>query len=218
MPSFGIERELFEQGYRRIAGVDEVGRGALAGPLCLGLVIYSPEVLAGPPAALLSCVNDSKKLTHSARLRACGHIHGSAMCVHTAMASHRTVDRLNVNGATQYLLSKIITELAEPPDVVIMDGRFSFSPGVRFVAVKGGDSLSISIASASIAAKIHRDGILDKFELLYPGYGFNRNKGYGTLEHRESIGRIGPSPVHRRSFAPLRDMAYREDLFAGHED
>ncbi|RPI90222.1 MAG: ribonuclease HII [Spirochaetales bacterium] len=218
MPSFGIERELFEQGYRRIAGVDEVGRGALAGPLCLGLVIYSPDVLAGPPAALLSSVNDSKKLTHSARLRACGHIHGSALCVHTAMASHRIVDRLNVNGATQYLLSKILTELAEPPDVIIMDGRFSFSPGVRFIAVKGGDSLSISIASASIAAKIHRDGILDKFELLYPGYGFKKNKGYGTLEHRESIGRIGPSPVHRRSFAPLRDMACREDLFAGHED
>ncbi len=134
------------------------------------------------------------------------------------MASHRTVDRLNVNGATEYLLAKIIANLAEPPDVVIMDGRFSFSPGMRFIAVRGGDSRSISIASASIEAKIRRDAILDEFDLLYPGYGFKRNKGYGTLEHRESIGRIGPSPVHRRSFAPLRDMACREDLFVGHED
>lgn len=218
MPSFGIERELFEQGYRRIAGVDEVGRGALAGPLCVGLVVYPPEILIGPPAALLLSVDDSKKLTHAARLRASEHIHRSAVCVHTAMASHRTVDRLNVNGATEYLLSKIITELSEPPDVVIMDGRFAFSPGVRFIAVKGGDSRSTSIASASITAKIHRDAILDKFDLLYPGYGFNRNKGYGTLEHRESIGRIGPSPVHRRSFAPLRDLTFPGDLFAGHED
>ncbi len=129
MPSFGIERELFEQGYRRIAGVDEVGRGALAGLSAWGGGV-STEILIGPPAALLLSVNDSKKLTHAARLRASEHIHRSAVCVHTAMASHRTIDRLNVNGATEYLLSKIITELSEPPDVVIMDGRFAFSPGV----------------------------------------------------------------------------------------
>ncbi len=218
MPTFDIERELLDQGYRRIAGVDEVGRGALAGPLCLGLVIFSPDTIVRPPEGLMTSVNDSKKLSHRARLSALEHIRSGAACLYTAMASHRTVDRLNINGATEFLLRRMLVQLPAPPDVVIMDGHFGFSPGMRFIPIKKGDALSITIASASIAAKVRRDAILDKFELLYPGYGFSKNKGYGTLEHRESIGRIGPSPVHRRSFSPLRDMMCCGDLFPGHED
>lgn len=217
-PTFDIERELLDQGYRRIVGVDEVGRGALAGPLCLGMVMFSPDTIARPPEDLLSSVDDSKKLGHRARLAALEHIRGSASCLYASGVSHRTVDRLNINGATEFLLCRMLGHLPEPPDVVIMDGRFTFSPGLRFISIKKGDSISISIASASIAAKIYRDRILDKFDLIYPGYGFKKNKGYGTLEHRESIVRMGPSPVHRRSYAPLRDLTNREDLFAGNED
>jgi ribonuclease HII len=181
-------------------------------------VIFSPDTIARPAEGLMSSVNDSKKLSHRARIAALEHIRSGAAYLYTAMASHRTVDRLNINGATEFLLRRILLQLPESPDVVIMDGHFAFSPGIRFIPIPKGDARSITIASASIAAKVCRDGILDKFELLYPGYGFNKNKGYGTLEHRESIGRIGPSPVHRRSFSPLRDMMSRGGLFAGNED
>lgn len=161
----------------------------------------------------LSLINDSKKLTHKKRCSALEVIEKFADNVYCAMVSHRIVDRLNVNGATFYALSALVEKMPVKPDIIIMDGNFKFNLRIPLLSIIKGDSKSISIASASIAAKVKRDAILNKFDLLYPGYGLSRNKGYGTLEHRNSIIASGPSHIHRRSFEPVKSMSMKSGLF-----
>ncbi len=206
-PSFEIELQLLEQGYSVIAGADEVGRGALAGPLCVGVVIFTPVSILNPPTDLIESVNDSKKLSPRQRSAAIRIIDAHAACVITRMVSHKVVDRLNINGATHYVLQKILNSLAIRPDVVIMDGSFKFESEIPVIPVIRGDTRSTSIASASIAAKLRRDAIMEKFDLLYPGYCLKNNKGYGTPEHMECIFERGPSPIHRRSYEPVKGMS-----------
>lgn len=205
IPTLDLERDLAEKGYGLIAGADEAGRGALAGPLAVGLVVFRPALFSSIPPEL-GGVRDSKKLTPRKRQELIPSIIKHAEYAGTIMVSHRCVDRLNVNGATEYALAKLLSGLSRKPDILIMDGTFRFSLEVPFRAVKGGDSLSLTIAAASILAKVRRDGILMKFHSLYPPYGFDRNKGYGTGLHREALLRNGPSPVHRVSYEPLKGM------------
>ncbi len=207
-PSFEIERELVRQGCRAIAGVDEAGRGALAGPLCVGLVVFDCSLFNAPPEEL-HAINDSKKLTPRARGLLREVISRHAMHARTVMVSHSTIDRLNVNRATERGLELLLKNIEPRPDVVIMDGTFRFSPGIRFVPVAGGDARSISIAAASIAAKVDRDRLMDKFDLRFPGYRLKKNKGYGTRDHMEAILSMGPTPIHRRSYEPVRSMLER---------
>lgn len=211
-PTFEIEREFLARGFRVIAGVDEAGRGSLAGPLCIGLVVYDYGMFDNPPCEL-DAINDSKCLTPAARQRALNSILVHARCVETCMVSHRIVDRYNVNGATEYALVLLLGRLPFRPDIVLLDGNFRFNPGVPMHSIKKGDQRSLSIASASIAAKLRRDEVLDKLDLHYPGYGLSRNKGYGTLEHRRAIAALGPAAIHRRSYEPLKSMLAQSGLF-----
>ncbi|HON77753.1 MAG TPA: ribonuclease HII [Spirochaetota bacterium] len=205
--SFDIESEFYTDTTAVIAGADEAGRGALAGPLAVGLVVYPPELFASPPDDLLRLVRDSKKLTHKGRIRALACIEAHALCVSTCLVSHETVDRLNINGATEYALRKLVSGLSVCPDMVLMDGNFRFNVGVAMRSVIGGDGLSLSIASASIAAKVRRDYIMERLDGRYPGYGFGQHKGYGTVFHRAMIMEKGPSPVHRRTYEPVKSMS-----------
>ncbi|TAL33952.1 MAG: ribonuclease HII [Spirochaetes bacterium] len=206
-PSFEIEHELLRQGCRLIAGIDEAGRGALAGPLCVGLVVFDCSLFHDIPPEL-SAINDSKKLTPRARRALRDVIRRHAYAQRTIMISPSLVDSLNVNGATERALDRLLKKLDPMPDAVIMDGNFRFSPGVRFIPVIRGDSRSISIAAASIAAKVDRDLVMEKYDLRYPGYLLRKNKGYGTPDHMDALGARGPSPIHRRSFEPVKSMLH----------
>lgn len=213
MPSFEIETGLASRGLRVIAGVDEAGRGALAGPLCLGAVIYSPRLYRNTPAEFAACIDDSKRLSATQRREALDLVRRHAHAAVTVMVSHRTIDRLNINGATCFAIQKILALLPVRPDVLLLDGKFAFRFAVPVVSVVRGDQRSFSIASASIAAKLRRDEVLERFDRIYPGYDLLHNKGYGTLRHREAIMRMGPSAIHRTSYEPVRSMRAGQILF-----
>ncbi|MBN1495995.1 MAG: ribonuclease HII [Spirochaetes bacterium] len=204
-PDFAIEKELLRKGCRLIAGVDEAGRGALAGPLCVGITIYAPsfiESLDGP----LPGIDDSKKLTPRKRSAALELIRRSALFSASILVSHRTVDRLNINRATEYAINRLLENISIKPDIVILDGNFSFTSQVPIHSVPKGDARSVSIASASIEAKVWRDTIMDRMDRLWPCYNFTENKGYGTSRHIQAIRERGISPVHRLSYEPVRSM------------
>jgi len=212
-PSFVLEQELVGQGYRAIAGVDEVGRGSLAGPLCLGLVIFGLSTIAEPPSLFAGCINDSKKISPRARHRALDVIGRHALFHGYFMVSHRVVDRLSINGATEFALIRMLEVIPVKPDIIIMDGKFNFQCPVPLKTVIRGDSRTYSIASASIVAKIQRDEVLRRLDTRYPGYGLACNKGYGTLAHREAIARLGPSAIHRKSYEPVKSLVSQGGLF-----
>ena len=205
-PSFEIEAGLFREGFRIIAGADEAGRGPLAGPLTVGFVIYDAAIFAEELSAQMSIINDSKKLTHVKRVIARTIAAEKALvCIHEHIP-HDLVDKLNPNRATCYALEKLLERSPIKPDILLMDGTFKFNLNVPFKAVKKGDALSVSIASASLEAKVSRDELMDEYDTLYPGYGFAANKGYGTAEHMAGIASLGISPIHRLSYEPVKSM------------
>ncbi|MBN2403159.1 MAG: ribonuclease HII [Spirochaetes bacterium] len=204
--SFEIEKKLLTKGFKIIAGIDEAGRGALAGPLSVGLVIYDQSFIQNPTKDILSQIRDSKELSPERRIEALNLINREAFYVHTAIIPHHIIDKLNINRATEYAVRSLLKIVSPNPDIIIMDGNFKFNLGVPFIPVIKGDSKSITIASASIAAKVKRDRIMDKYELIYPGYSFIKNKGYGTSEHREAITRLGPCVIHRQTYEPVKSM------------
>jgi ribonuclease HII len=204
-PTFSIEQDLLRQGYSLIAGIDEAGRGALAGPLCVGIVMYDRSFIAAVEGCI-SGIDDSKRLSHRRRVAALEIISKSALLSSSILVSHRTIDRLNINGATELALNRLLESISIKPDIVLLDGNYSFQSPVPVRPVVKGDTKSISIASASIVAKVRRDMLLDSFEALYPGYHFKNNKGYGTREHLRAIRESGCSPVHRKSYAPVKSM------------
>ncbi len=194
-PDFELEREL-GAGQRRIAGVDEVGRGPLAGPVVCAAVVLDPSRI---PKGL----NDSKKLSEAVRERLFDEIcenHDVAL----AVGSVARIDATDIRAATLDTMRRAVAGLATPPDAVLVDG-IDVPPGLPCAgtAVKGGDARSVTIAAASIVAKVVRDRLMTLAEAEYPGYGFDRHKGYGTAVHMEALARLGASPLHRRSFAPV---------------
>ncbi len=205
-PSFTIERELFEKGFGHIAGIDEAGRGALAGPLAVSMVMYQSSLFGIPLPEDLRKINDSKLLTPRRRDRARKIIEKFSDCALVTLIPHHVIDQLNINGATEYAVKELIRSSPIIPDAIIMDGNYSFNVGVYLIPVIKGDMRSISIASASIVAKVERDRRMEEYDADFPGYGFKRNKGYGTREHREALMIIGPSPIHRESYEPLKSM------------
>jgi ribonuclease HII len=204
-PTFSIEKELLREGCSVIAGIDEAGRGALAGPLCVGIVIYDMSFISSVDGCI-SGIDDSKRLTHRRRVSALEIIAKSALLSSSIFISHRTIDRLNINGATELALNRLLESISIKPDIVLLDGNYSFQSPVPIRSIVKGDAKSISIASASIVAKVRRDLLLDAFEELYPGYNFRRNKGYGTRQHMQAIFEAGYSPVHRKSYDPVKSM------------
>jgi ribonuclease HII len=205
-PSFNIERELFEKGYNLIAGIDEAGRGALAGPLAVSMVMYRSSLFGAPISEDLIKIKDSKLLTPRRRYEARTIIEKISYFALITLIPHHIIDQLNVNGATEYAIKELIRSSPVVPDVIIIDGNFSFKVGVQLMPVLKGDMKSLSVASASIIAKVKRDRRMEEFDGDFPGYGFKRNKGYGTREHREALMRLGPSPIHRESYEPLKSM------------
>lgn len=202
MPSF-IEEELLEaQGYRLIAGVDEVGRGALAGPVVAAAVILPRNV----KAPWLAGVKDSKQLTPAQRELFFHHIHEVAISIGIGATPHGLVDKKGIVMATRLAMKQAIERLLPPPQSLLID--YMRLPEVRLPqkGITNGDSLSLSIACASIIAKVARDQLMVAFDRIYPGYGLARHKGYGTSEHFDSLFRLGPCPIHRQTFSPVKEI------------
>lgn len=179
-----------------IAGVDEAGRGPLAGPVYAAAVILDP---ARPIAGLA----DSKKLTARARERLDGYIRRDALAFAVARAEVEEIDRLNILHATMLAMRRAVLALAVTPDAVLVDGNRLPQLPMPATALVRGDSLEPAISAASILAKVARDNEMQVFARAWPGYGFERHKGYGTAQHLDALRVLGPTPWHRRSFAPV---------------
>ncbi|MBI5902181.1 MAG: ribonuclease HII [Deltaproteobacteria bacterium] len=197
MDSF--ERDAFANGYRSVAGVDEAGRGPLAGPVVAGAVVFEHP----PPTGL--GIRDSKKLTPSRRASLVIDIYRTALAVGVGIVWPGDVDRLNIHRASLLAMEKAVRGLGPPdgglkPDFILIDGAFRTALDIPQLPVVSGDSLSVSIAAASIIAKTTRDAIMEAYHRIYPHYGFPGNKGYPTKGHRAALSTFGPCPIHRKSF------------------
>ncbi len=193
------EKKAASSGFLLIAGVDEAGRGPLAGPVVSAAVIL-------PADFSVDGVNDSKKLTAAKRDRLFDRIRAEAVSVAVGIADHEEIDRLNILQASLLSMKRAVKALETPPDYLLIDGIFTVSYPTAQEAVKKGDSLSMSIAAASIIAKVTRDRIMDNYDREFPQYGFKKHKGYPTQKHREAIRQHGPSPIHRKSFSGVREF------------
>jgi ribonuclease HII len=196
MPHYRHERRLMRTGMNFIAGVDEVGRGALAGPVTVAAVILDPKNLP-------EGVDDSKALSAAQRQAAFSVILVKAVAVAIATANAAEIDALNIRGATLLAMRRALSALAAPPCCALIDGRDA-PPGLACPAeaLIGGDALSLSIAAASIVAKVTRDALMARLHQPYPKYGFAAHVGYGTPQHLRAIRAHGTTPHHRLSFAP----------------
>lgn len=200
MPDLSEENQLRTEGFGRVAGIDEAGRGPLAGPVVAAAVVL-------PPGFDHPGLDDSKKLTARKReqlyseLTTSGEVEWAVSRV-----DEKEVDRINILQATWKAMRLAFSQLEPAPDIALIDGKpIGGFPAPHRAIVKG-DSLSLSIAAASILAKVERDRWMVACAERYPGYGFEKHKGYGTKAHREAIQRLGPCPIHRRSFAPVSEM------------
>ncbi len=197
LPNQSIEKKLRAQGYSRIAGVDEVGRGPLAGPVVAAAVIL-------PHATRIRGLADSKKLTPQKREELFHEIKKKAVGIGVGKVSHKLIDQLDIGRANLLAMKKAVEALKIMPDYLLVDGgRNRIDSSIEQRGISGGDRKCSSIAAASIIAKVARDRIMLRYHKKYPEYGFDRHKGYGTPEHFMKLRKFGPSPIHRRSFAPI---------------
>ena len=205
-PTLDLEISLWANDVLWIAGIDEAGRGALAGPVAAAAVIL-PRMESIPPE--LEGVRDSKMMTPSQRESAARQIREIAVTFGVGFASAAAIDEIGILPATRLACRRAIEALEIVPGHLLLD--FIHLPDVPLpqTAIPKGDSRSLSIAAASVLAKTSRDALLVELDAEYPGYGFARHKGYGTAAHREAIRKLGPSPVHRMTFAPMK-VASRE--------
>lgn len=197
-----FERQAQADGWQRVAGIDEAGRGPLAGPVVAAAVVFPPEAVAIPP------VKDSKQLTPAQRAELDTAIRAvPGVSIGVGVLSAADIDRLNILRATHAAMQLAVRQLQPPPDFVLIDGLPVRGFPVPQRAIVKGDALSASIAAASIVAKVYRDRLMNDLEARYPGYGFARHKGYGTPEHLDALAHLGPSPEHRRTFAPVQALS-----------
>jgi ribonuclease HII len=191
------ERALRARGFVLVAGVDEAGRGPLAGPVVAAAVVL-------PDGFTLDGLTDSKKVTAAKREKLYATLTTTAVILWAAAeATAAEIDRLNILRATHLAMARAIDALPERPDHALVDGLPVRGLSVDHTALVAGDSLSLSIAAASIIAKVTRDRLMVELDVEYPQYGFARHKGYGVREHLEALRQYGPCPVHRRSFQPV---------------
>jgi len=205
-PSFDIEKQLFTKGYRFIAGLDEAGRGSLAGPLAVSFTIYDQKCFFDPNFLLAKEIDDSKKITASKRKKILSQIEKKALTSLVIFISHNTIDQININRATELAVRRLLKKTKIYPDVLIMDGNFSFNLPIPFFSIIKGDNKSISIASSSIKAKVSRDELMEKLDNYFPIYNFKKHKGYGTQEHRDLILKNGFCKIHRKSYEPVKSL------------
>lgn len=192
------ERELWATGLTRLAGVDEVGVGPLAGPVVAAAVIL-------PPGTSIDGVNDSKLLTHEERVELAARIRAVAVASAVGVCSHEAIEAMNIYRASLEAMRRAVAQLAPAAEHLLVDARTVPGFGPRQTPLIKGDTRSQSIAAASIVAKVARDQMMDELAALYPGYGFESHRGYSTPEHFAAIERLGPCPIHRRSFAPVAE-------------
>jgi len=193
-----VERDLIEEGCLYVAGVDEVGRGALAGPVSACACVL-------PRDTWLPGLTDSKRLSAQARERLDRIIREQALAVAVSHVEPAEIDRLGIGGANARAMREAVNALRIRPDHVVVDG-LPVDLGLPCTAYVRGDLQVRAIAAASIVAKVARDRLMTALDIRYPGYGLAANKGYGSAEHVAALGRLGPSPVHRRSFAPCSTL------------
>jgi ribonuclease HII len=191
-PSLKFEQKLWERGYKRVAGVDEAGRGPLAGPVVAASVILPTDV------SILG-INDSKKLTQKRREDLYGWILGYAS-VGVKVINHETIDEINILNATKKAMVGAVEDMVGQPDYLLIDGTIALLTKIDQEYIIKGDEKSMSIAAASIIAKVTRDYIMEDLHELFPMYGWDTNKGYGTRKHRDAIQKYGPTAYHRMSF------------------
>ena len=190
---WAIEKEFYEKGYSCICGVDEAGRGPLAGPVCAAAVIL-------PPNLELAGLNDSKKLSDKKRRELYPIIKEKALAYGIAFADHSEIDEINILQATYLAMERAMAQLSIKPEVALIDGNRAKDFGLPVQTVVHGDSLSASIAAASVLAKVTRDDAMLELAEKHPGYGFEIHKGYGTKAHYEALRTLGASPIHRMTF------------------
>ena len=188
-----IERQIYAKGYTMVCGVDEAGRGPLAGPVCASAVIL-PQGLEIPG------LNDSKKLTDKKRRELFPVIQEKAIAYGIGLASHEEIDEINILQATFLAMERALDQIRNQVDFALIDGNREKDFGLPVMSVVKGDSLSANIAAASVLAKVTRDDIMETYAKEYPQYGFAVHKGYGTKAHYQALTEFGPSPIHRMTF------------------
>lgn len=210
-PTLLHEQVLLARGIRLIAGVDEAGRGPLAGPVVAAAVIL-------PPGVTIPGVDDSKRLTAARRDELFEVILGTALASGVGIVEHEEIDRCNILQATYRAMHKAIAALSVVPEHILVDGNRFDGTGIPFTTIISGDALSQSIAAASVIAKVTRDRLLCEYDRIYPAYGFARHKGYGTAAHRAAILAYGPCPIHRRTFLEsILGSAAQQDVSSAEE-
>ena len=201
MPDFAYEIDLANRGFSRVAGVDEAGRGPLAGPVAAAAVIL-PFTFSCP------LLDDSKKLTKRRREILYAEITGNSDVVWAvALVGPEEIDQINILRATYKAMALALGSLAETPDIALVDGLPAKDLPVPHEALVKGDGLSLSIAAASVIAKVTRDRFMEKIDFEFPAYGFAKHQGYGTRQHLEALRKHGPCRHHRRSFQPVSQLA-----------
>ena len=190
---WNYENRCWEAGYETVCGVDEAGRGPLAGPVCAAAVIL-------PRGLDIPGLNDSKKLTAKRREALYDIITEQALAYGIAFASEQEIDEINILQATFLAMERAMAQLAPPPELALIDGNRSKDFGLPVRTIVKGDSLSASIAAASILAKVTRDRLMEQYDEQYPQYGFAVHKGYGTKRHYAALREYGPCPIHRQTF------------------
>jgi len=197
-PTDLFETEARRCGYRLVAGLDEAGRGPLAGPVVAAAVML-------PRRCLLAGLNDSKQLTEAERERLYDEIHRRAVGIGVGQASEREIDAMNILEATRLAMGRAIQALPSVPDYLLLDAIELPVIHLPQRAIIKGDALSVSIAAASVVAKVTRDRLMGEYHRQYPQYNFQAHKGYGTAEHLRMLAAHGPCAIHRRSFRPVGD-------------
>lgn len=200
-PDFSFELSAYNSGARVLCGIDEAGRGPWAGPVVAAAVILDATNIP-------SGINDSKKLTEARREHLFEQIMTNAD-VGIGIGSLERIASDNILGATMWAMSEAVSKLKQPPDHALIDGNRAPRFPIRIQTIVSGDARSLSIASASIIAKVTRDRMMRALDAEFPGYGFAQHKGYGTAAHQAALARLGPSPCHRMNFAPLRVLTTR---------
>jgi ribonuclease HII len=206
-PHLEKELALLKQGYRFIAGLDEAGRGAWAGPVVAAAVILpanQPELLHS-----LQGLNDSKKLTPQKRDEFFDVLQQTALAVAVGIGSPELVDSINVLQATHHAMQEALVQLPIAPDYLLVDHLKLSATDIPQDSFPKADSISLTVSAASVIAKVTRDRLMIELSRQYPGYGFERHKGYGTRIHREALQKFGPCPVHRMSYRPILLLADR---------
>ncbi len=206
-PNLSFEKTAWKKGYSCVAGLDEAGRGPWAGPVVAAAVILDKSAI---PAGL----NDSKRLKEEQRERLFEELSKCAR-IGVGIADAKRIDRDNILAASMWAMTEAARGIPQYPDFALIDGNRLPELSCPAEAIVKGDGRSLSIAAASIVAKVTRDRMLYKLEERYPGYGFAQHKGYGTARHRKALAKLGPCPAHRKSFAPIRALLGTQAAYSG---